>query len=80
MVLKPDETVRLYTHPQNLNKAVKRQHYQLKTAMEVIAKMPGSIPYVKALSHQSNVITAFPQRPKYCRLPRCALCSRCSIV
>jgi len=48
----------------NLNKAVKRLHHPMTTAMEVIAKMPGAIPYVKALSHQSNVLTAFPQRPK----------------
>ena len=30
----------------------------------------------KPLSHQSGVLTAFPQRSKSCRSPRCALCSR----
>ena len=31
---------------------------------------------VKPLSHQSGVLTAFPQRLKNCRTPRCALCKR----
>jgi len=31
---------------------------------------------LKPLSHQSGVLTAFPQRLKKCRSPRCALCSR----
>jgi len=30
----------------------------------------------KTLSHQSCVLTAFPQRPKHCRSPRYTLCSR----
>ena len=31
---------------------------------------------VKPLSHQSGVLTAFPQRFKKSRTPRCALCKR----
>ena len=31
---------------------------------------------LKPLSHQSGVLTAFPQRLKKCRTPRCALCKR----
>jgi len=33
-------------------------------------------PSLKPLSHQSGVFTAFPQRLKKCRTPRCALCKR----
>ena len=32
--------------------------------------------YLKPMSHQSGVLTAFPQRLKICRSPRCALCKR----
>ena len=32
--------------------------------------------YLKPMSHQSGVLTAFPQRLKKCRLPKCALCKR----
>jgi len=38
---------------------------------EAICKSP-----LKPLSHQSGVLTAFPQRLKNCRTPRCALCKR----
>jgi len=31
---------------------------------------------LKPLPHQSGVLTAFTQRSKNCRTPRCALCSR----
>jgi len=31
---------------------------------------------LKPLSHQSGVLTAFPQRLKNCRTSRCALCKR----
>jgi len=31
---------------------------------------------IKPLSHQSGVLTAFPQRLKNCRMPRYALCKR----
>ena len=32
--------------------------------------------YFKPMSHQSGVLTAFPQRLKNCRSSRCALCKR----
>jgi hypothetical protein len=41
-VVKPNGKVRICLDPKDLNKAVKRQHYPLKTAEEVISRMKGA--------------------------------------
>ena len=42
VVEKPDGSVRLCLDPRNLNKVVKREHYQMPTAEAIMAKMKGA--------------------------------------
>ncbi len=42
MVQKPNKKLRICIDPQDLNKAIKREHYPLRTVEEVVAEMPNA--------------------------------------
>ena len=81
-VLKPGGAVRVCLDPRDLNRAIKRQHYPLKTVEEVMANMPGVKYFSKldatssfwqiALDDESSKLCTFNTpfgRYRYLRLP-----------
>ena len=47
IVEKPGENLRICLDPKELNKAIRRQHFQLPTTEEILDKMAGSRYYTK---------------------------------
>ena len=82
IVEKPDGNLRICLDPKDLNRAVKREHFQLPTATEITSKLTGAKVFSKLdakdgfwhvkLDHPSSLLTTFNTpfgRFKFNRLP-----------
>ena len=82
IVEKPDGNLRIFLDPKDLNRAVKREHFQLPTSTEITSKLTGAKVFSKLdakdgfwhvkLDHPSSLLTTFNTpfgRFKFNRLP-----------
>ena len=80
VVQKKDGSLRICIHPKDINKALKREHYQLPTIGEITARMPGAHSTMDArsgywqipLDEESSKLTTFNTpfgRFRFTRMP-----------
>ena len=62
VVRKPNGDVRICLDPVDLNKAVKREHYPLKTVEEVAANMSEQKFSQPLMLHQGSTISSWPKK------------------